>query len=260
MGYSKGMNRLLITGSEGFLGKKLINRLENSDFEIYTIDKLPSSRANHLASEIESIKFCRLVDEFAPNIVVHLAAQTDVLESIENPIQDLKDNVSSTVYLLSKIGSRGFNNFVYANSGGAIYDYDKNLPASEENLTRPLSPYGVSKLAAELYVEMFSKIYDFSWTSLAFSNIYGDFSTNKKGIMYAIWQSYLHNKPLTVNNPSSTRDFLYIDDAVSAIIAAIEGPTNCRVNISTGIETSIANLLAKFEQLLGRNIEACLRH
>jgi UDP-glucose 4-epimerase len=170
--------------------------------------------------------------------IVHCAAQTDVRKSVEDPTLDLMSNGLGTLNLLEFAAQIGVANFVYINSGGAIY-VNEELPLSEKSFIAPSSPYGISKFVGEEYVRILSAKFGFEWSSLALSNVYGDVVKNKKGVIYEFTNSLLRNKTPIIYGKEITRDFIYVDDVIRAIEKSLVASTQCRVNISSNLETSI---------------------
>lgn len=235
------MERILVTGASGFIGQSLCEALPNLNTIFIGTDLYPHS-SSVLKIDIRDSNSLKIIGDFKPDVIVHLAAQVDVAESFRNPVVDLESNILGTVNLLQAAVVSGVQNFIYVASGGAIYDENKTRPTNEWDALNLKSPYGISKLAAEFYVKVLADRYGLTWSSLALSNCYGPVSQCKKGVIYRFWENLSKKVTPTINGPMTTRDFIYVSDVIGAIIAAIENPTNCRVNISTGKETSLIDL------------------
>jgi len=237
------MERILITGASGFIGQSLCVALNELNAIFIGTDLYPHS-SSVLKIDIRDPNSLKIIGDFKPDAIVHLAAQADVAESFRNPIVDLESNILGTVNLLQAAIMGGVRNFIYIASGGAIYDENRIRPTNESDTLNLKSPYGISKIAGEFYVKVLADRYGLTWSSLALSNCYGPVSQCKKGVIYQFWEKLSKKVSPTINGPLTTRDFIYVSDVIGAIIAAIENPTNCRVNISTGKETSLVDLFA----------------
>jgi len=181
------MRRILVTGAAGFLGNSLVRKIDQNNFEIYTTDQKEygfKSLVKHIQGDLSSDFTIKQLASLKIDCVIHLAAQTGVMNSIEDPSRDLVSNVFSTVKLLEILPTIGCKHFIFGQSGGSIYSRESKLPADEESSVHPESPYGISKLTSETYVRYFCERFNIGWSSLAFSNLYGSIVNNKKGVIY----------------------------------------------------------------------------
>ena len=232
------MQKILVTGSEGFVGKNLIQKLSSMRIDFVTLDLLQSSRQNHLCMDLSDPKLEKRLDELQPSAVVHLAAQTDVRISMGDPTCDLMSNGFGTLNLVIGSIKAGCSNFVYINSGGAIYSADEIMPLTENSKVKPDSPYGITKQLAEDYVRIFCNSAGVNWKSLALSNVYGPIAQNKKGIFFEVWKAFNESRNFKIYGESVTRDYIHVQDVVDAILVALESTKTGRFNIGTGIETT----------------------
>jgi UDP-glucose 4-epimerase len=237
------MSRILVTGSEGFIGTQTVKRLTASGHEVFTLDRRGSSNPEKhfkcdLGRDLPDDAFRR----FKPEVVVHLAAQIDVTSSFSDPRADLVSNGLGTLMLVEASQKLGGINFIYIGSGGAIYDSNAKPPLSEASPVFPVSPYGLTKYLGEGYVRVLSEKFETPWTSLALSNCYGPVKDHGRGVIYQFWKALREGRSPHINGPDVTRDFVYIDDVIAAIELAIKKPTYARVNISSNSEISLLNL------------------
>lgn len=232
------MNSVIVTGSEGFLGKKIVSRFRSEGLNVYTFD-LTGAGEKHFVGDIATAPLDEMLTLASPDLVVHAAAQTDVMTSFENPTRDLMTNSLGTLRLLEASHKVGVKNFVYIHSGGAVYDSNQPMPLTEKSREKPISPYGVSKRAGEDLVAVLCNRYGMNWTSLALSNVYGDVRENLKGVVYEFWNHLSQNLQCQINGTGVTRDFVYVDDVIEAIFLASTHPINTRVNISSGSESTL---------------------
>jgi UDP-glucose 4-epimerase len=231
------VQKVLITGSEGFVGKVLLEKL-GKNRECHTIDIKTNSRKNHITFDLADPRLKELLVKLQPSVIVHLAAQTDVRISMETPFEDLKSNGLATLNLLQSISGSYCENFIYINSGGAIYSPKEKVPYTETSVIKPESAYGVTKQLAEDYVRLFCERSNISWKSLALSNVYGPVNQNQKGIFYQVWRAMHEKEKFTIFGEEVTRDYVHVLDVVSAIESAILSDEIGRFNIGTGVETS----------------------
>jgi UDP-glucose 4-epimerase len=248
------VHKILITGSEGFIGKALARSLNAAGYDVITVDNSGNSKSTY-KSDIKDEKILEIFSKEKPDVVIHLAAQIDVMQSFKDPIGDLGINGIGTLNILQAAIASKVSHFIYINSGGAIYDPLSELPIAESAGIRPLSPYGISKFIGESYVRILCEENGIGWTSLGLSNCYGPISENKKGVIYKFVEVLSRQEAPVIYGEDMTRDFIYIDDVVDAIIKTLSKPANCRVNISSGIETNILQLFLQIRELLGSTLE-----
>lgn len=248
------MQKVLITGSEGFIGKALAPSLNSAGYEVITVDNSGNSKSTY-KSDIKDEKMLEIFSKEKPDVVIHLAAQIDVMQSFKDPIGDLGVNGFGTLNILQAAITSKVSHFIYINSGGAIYDPLSELPIVESAGIRPLSPYGISKFIGESYVRILCEENGIGWTSLGLSNCYGPISDNKKGVIYKFVEVLSRQEAPVIYGEDMTRDFIYIDDVVDAITKTLSKPANCRINISSGIETNILQLFLQIRELLGSKLE-----
>ncbi len=181
-------------------------------------------------------------------MIFHLAAQGEVRRSIEQPAFDATVNVVGTVNLVEAARASGVGRFMLASTGGAIYGEGsgRDLPVAESSSLEPLCPYGLSKLAGEEYLLLYRRMYGLSSVALRFANVYGPRQRPKgeAGAVAIFGELLLEGKrPVVFGDGTQTRDFVYIDDVIKAVLAATDSEMEGPVNIGSGIETSLLELL-----------------
>ena len=247
------MKRVLVTGAEGFIGKNVCRFLVKNGYQIVTLDKNKSSQEfKHIQLDVTDASISKTLQEIRPDVIVHLAAQIDVMGSFEDPIVDLRSNAEGTLNLIRSSIESGCANFVYIASGGALYDSNQVLPIKEDGIELPVSPYGLTKQLGEGYVRVFSEKASTQWSSLALSNCYGPVVEHGRGVIFQFWNALSNGKTPFINGKSVTRDMVHVDDVCRAIALTIEKPTNCRVNISSGKEVSLLVLF----QIISRELKS----
>lgn len=252
------MTRLLITGGCGFVGSNLIAHLNKHDgYEIRVIDDESLGKREYVDGEFEfirgDIRDEDVLDKALDGIdaVVHLAADTRVMDSIEDPSHNFSVNVVGTFNLLSHMRKKGVPRIVNASTGGAILG-EATPPVHEQMVPKPLAPYGASKLAVEGYCSAFAGSYGLKATSLRFSNIYGCRSFHKGSVVAHFYKNILGGKPLTIyGDGSQKRDYIYADDLCEGIRQAIESDLSGVFQLGTGLPTSLNDLVSAMREVIG---------
>ncbi len=244
--------RYLITGGCGFIGSNLVRRLAPLGARIRVLDNLTTGRAEDVEGFGVDLHEGDIRDEAAVaravegvDVVVHLAAHTRVLDSIQQPWENFEINARGTLVVLSASVKAGVGRFVLASTGGAILG-DRTPPVHEEMAPRPLSPYGASKLAAEGYCSAFWGSYGLRTVALRFSNVYGPYSYAKASAVAKFLKQILRGDTLTIfGDGTQTRDFLFVEDLCDAVVAAAgrEIPWGRPYQIASGVETPLLGLV-----------------
>lgn len=258
-------SKVLVTGGAGFIGSHLVDRLVENGYAVRIIDNLSTGNLANIKAHVENGKVdfvkgdicdAQLVNKSVKDVdsVFHLAAQTSVPLSVKNPQLTYETNVTGTLNLLASCARQKVNKFVLA-STCAVYGEPQYLPVDEKHPTSPISPYAESKLAAERYCLGFHERQLCCSVVLRFFNVYGPRQglNDYSGVITKFIERAKKNMPLTVyGDGSQTRDFVNVNDVVTAILASVEKPQAQGeiINIGTGKQTSI-NELAKIISELG---------
>jgi UDP-glucose 4-epimerase len=245
--------KVLVTGGAGFIGSHLVDRLIQEGHEVVVVDNLSTGKRRNLNRaarffklDIQSWRLERVFRNERPNLVMHLAAQMDVRKSMEDPIFDAQVNVLGMLNVLQQAIKHGVRKVVFSSSGGAIYGEQEVYPAPESHVTRPLSPYGISKLCGEQYLSYYQRVSGLQIVSLRYANVYGPRQDpdGEAGVVAIFIQKLLNNEQAIVNgNGRQTRDFVYVEDVVEANLAVMGQEIQGTYNVGTGEETSINDLL-----------------
>ena len=265
--------RVVVTGGAGFIGSALVDQLVKRGDQILVIDNFSAGSEKNLEEaknasdkelviencDIRNLETTKLITDYGPSVIFHLAAQVDVRASVEDPLNDLETNLVGLIRVLEGGRKAETAKIVLASSGGTIYGEpdSKQLPLNEDSPWNPLSPYGVSKLAGGLYVNAYSSLYGLRGTTLALANVYGPRQDphGEAGVVAIFAGKLLNGEPCTIYGTGmQTRDFVYVDDVASAFVASIESGDGKLLNIGTGIETSIQYLYE--EMALASGIES----
>jgi len=249
--------RALVTGGAGFIGSHLVDALVARGDEVTVLDDLSTGRREHVHERARLVEHdVREPFETDVDVVFHLAAQADVATSVERPAFDADVNVIGMVNALEAARAAGAH-LVFSSTGGAIYG-EVERPAREDDPLRPVSPYGIAKLAAEAYVEGWNRIHGTGYVVLRFSNVYGPRqSASLEGGVVAIFLERLAaGEPTAIyGDGEQTRDFVHVDDVVGSLLAAA-GRNGGLFNVGTGVETSVAELHALCASVVGVDAEA----
>jgi len=283
--------KMLITGGCGFVGLNLLGALANRDVsEIRLVDNLSNSSVENLdmvISEIASPRFDRVADDQwtasgkdgdltirliqadirnadamteccdGVDTVVNLAAQSGVPTSLADPRFDCEQNVMGTFNLLEACRANNVKTFITASSAAVLGDSPP--PQSEDQRMLPLSPYGASKAASEIYCSAYHAAYGLQTLAFRFSNVYGPYSWRKGSVVALFIKKLLSGEAVCINGDGSQRrDFLYVKDLAETLASAATGqvtdpvPWGQAVNVSTGVQTSVATLAACLEKEASR--------
>ena len=242
----------LITGGAGFIGVNLVRALTQSARGIRVLDNLSAGRQEDLENlpvelMVGDIRNHQAVDAAMAGVevVVHLAAHTGVVQSVEEPSLDMSVNVFGTLNVLKAAVRHGVERFIFASTGGAIVGV-ANPPVHEEMPPCPVSPYGAGKLAGEGYCSAFWRSYGLKTVALRFSNVYGPYSYHKGSVVAKFLRQILAQEELKVfGDGKQTRDFIYVKDLCDAILNAVDAdvPFGQPIQLGSGQETSINRLL-----------------
>lgn len=252
----------LITGAAGFLGSALANRLAREGHQVRAIDDLSTGDPNVLSPDVhftrgdvnDRPKLWTLLQEV--DCVYHLAAKVSVPESVLYPREYNAVNVGGTVSLMEAMRDVGVRRVVLASSG-AIYGPQERQPLTETLTPNPNSPYAVSKLAAEYYVRTIGRLWGIETVCLRIFNAYGPGQhlppSHPPVVPYFLRQATRGGTLVVHGDGRQTRDFVYVDDVVSAMIAAATAPAvdGLIINVGSGVETSIRDLVRLVLEVTG---------
>jgi UDP-glucose 4-epimerase len=257
------MTTWLVTGGAGFIGSHVVDALLADGYAVTVIDDLSAGDATRVADAAELLEL-DIVDvpslqaavaKVEPSAIFHLAAQASVVVSVENPGRDCDVNVRGTLNVLEAAGGCGAP-VVFTSTGGALYGDAAPMPTPESRIPEPLSPYGASKWAAEAYVKTWSLSSGIPHAVCRLGNVYGPRqSPHGEAGVVAIFSERLYSgrAPKLYGHGTPTRDYVYVTDVVSALLAA--SGRSGTYNIATGVETDVKTIWEQLSAVAGKQLE-----
>lgn len=256
---------ILITGGAGFIGSHILAQLQGRrDMDVVVFDNLSSGSKEHVPAGMELVEG-DICDEAAVDAlfadhhfdaVIHLAAQTMVPTSVEQPVLDCQINLEGVLHVLEACRIHGTRHILFSSSA-AVYGDNLHIPLKETERLVPTSPYGITKMTTEHYLRVYHELYGMDATVFRFANVYGERQGEKgEGGVVSIFCKLLSQRQgITVfGDGNQTRDFVYAGDIAQAIIRALPLKGYHTMNVSTGQETSINDLIRSFEKAVGYTV------
>src|ERR1041384_3374955 len=261
----------VVTGGAGFIGSHTVDRLLGDGHRVVVLDDFRTGKRANLAHHAGSDRLDILACDVSHGIfaalapitarhgpvdrIVPLAAQVSVVHSVQNPLVDMQVNYGGTLHVLEYARATGVKKVVFASSA-AVYGGVTRMPVGEDTPTRPVSPYGIDKLASEHALDYYSTVHGVPTTALRFFNVYGprqDPSSPYSGVISIFADRARAGRPLTIfGDGGQTRDFVYVGDVVSAIVAALgDGASRVVANVATGTEITVLALARMIVELCG---------
>jgi UDP-glucose 4-epimerase len=255
-----------ITGGAGFIGSHLADAFLRQGHRVLILDNLSGGRKENVPPgaelhelDIRSQGAADLVREGGVELLVHHAAQMDVRKSVEDPVFDADVNILGGLNLLEAARRGSVRQVLFASTGGAIYGEQDYFPADENHPVRPVSPYGVSKLAFERYLFYYHVAYGLDAVCLRYANVYGERQNphGEAGVVAIFLNRLLAGQAPTINGEGlQTRDYVHVSDVVRANLAVAGLPGFHVYNVGTGVETSVVDLYKEIARAVGSGLEA----
>ena len=254
--------RMLVTGGAGFIGSHVVDRLLADGHRVHVVDNLSTGRRQLVAAgaafhlcDIRSTALPAVFADARPEAVVHVAAQSSVSRSVLDPVLDASVNVLGTIALLAACQRWGVSRVIYTSTGGAAYGDTSVLPTPEDHRMNATSPYGVTKVAAERYLDCWSALAGVPALTLRLANVYGPRQNplGEAGVVAIFTHRLLRGEGCVINGDGGqTRDYVFVGDVADAVARSLE-PSEARgaVNIGTGIETSVNELYDRLARTAG---------
>jgi UDP-glucose 4-epimerase len=254
--------KVLVTGGAGFIGSHVVDRLLADRHSVDVVDNLTTGRRERVdpaarvhVCDLRDARLDAVVSAVRPEIVVHIAAQAAVSRSVADPRFDASVNVLGTIELLEACRRAGVRRAVYTSTGGAGYGDTDVLPTPEDHPLRPSSPYGVSKITAERYLECWAGLTGGRALTLRLANVYGPRQdpAGEAGVIAIFASRLLTGQRCLVNGDGEqTRDYVYVGDVATAIARAVcSADVTGVANIGTRAETTVNDLYRRLARLAG---------
>ena len=257
MNYKKA----LVTGGAGFIGSHLTEKLHQNNIEVLVVDNLLTGKKENLLSldlentiygDVGSEETLKIIKNFNPDVCFHLAAQSSVVISVEDPLLDFEHNLLQPVQLIKRLLETDCKKFIFTSSGGTIFGEPEVIPTSEDDYAgEPASPYGLAKKKLNELIEVMLQNETMSYSILNLSNVYGPRQDphGEAGVMSIFTGKLMNNETPTIyGDGKQTRDYVYVLDVVDALIKSAETDDNLFLNIGTGVETSVNELVSILSQ------------
>lgn len=263
------MTTVLVTGGAGFIGSHLADRLLAEGYRVISVDDLTTGRIANLAEgrnygkeftffnmDVRADGLLPLFERHRPEVIFHLAAQSGVRPSLDDPAKDAAINIMGTINVLECATKVEARKVIYAASGGTLYGEPRRLPAKESaaQASHPMSPYGISKKVVLDYLGFYQRYRGLDFTACALGNVYGPRQDphGEAGVIAIFAQRMLANEPVTIfGDGNQTRDYVFVDDVVHALVQSIERGPGKLVNIGTGLESSVNHLFRLLADITG---------
>ena len=255
--------RILVTGGAGFIGSHTVDALVAAGaHEVSVLDGLSSGKreqvnpaARFYETDLRNAEaILPILEREKPEVIYHLAAQMDVRRSVADPALDAGINLVGFLNVMEAARRNGLRRVVFASTGGAIYGAQEQFPCDEDHPRRPVSPYGVAKLATEAYLFFYKVQYGIDYVALRYANVYGPRQDphGEAGVVAIFCGRMLGGKPSTIfGDGEQTRDYIFVGDVARANVAALGAKVSDAFNIGTGVETSVNQLYRSLASAAG---------
>jgi len=253
--------KIMVTGGAGFIGGHLAAAFLQAGHDVVVVDDLSSGKRENVPAEAtfyrKDIRDPEMREIFAaerPDVLDHHAAQMDVRRSVADPVFDARVNLVGLLNLMECGRANGLQRVLFASSGGTVYGEQECFPATEEHPKRPLSPYGIAKLASEHYLFFYHQTYGIPYVALRYANVYGPRQDphGEAGVVAIFSERFLRGDEAVINGDGlQTRDYVFVGDVVNANLLALGWDGCGAFNIGTGIETDVVALFHTIREATG---------
>ena len=241
--------KVLVTGGAGFIGSHIADLYIENGWDVLAVDNLASGRIENLHPAVQFTRldicdpvFPEYILDNKPDVVAHAAAQISVSFSVREPAFDARHNLIGPLDMCMACVQAGVRKIIFSSSGGTVYGEIPGAPATEDHSFNPVSPYGISKMAFEFYLQFFQREYGLTYTALRYGNVYGPRQDphGEAGVVAIFSQMMLSGKTPTINGDGLFfRDYVYCRDVARANLLAADKGDNRAYNIGTCTETDV---------------------
>jgi UDP-glucose 4-epimerase len=241
--------KILVTGGAGFIGSTVADAFLAAGWDVAVLDDLSSGKRENVPSgarfypcDVRSAAAVEALERERPDVLCHHAAQIDVRRSMSDPRHDADVNLGGLLNLLSAAPRAGVAHVLFASSGGAIYGDTEAIPTPEDHPARPVSVYGASKAASELYLGVWRAAHALPFAALRYGNVYGPRQDphGEAGVVAIFSGRLLAGEPCTVNGDGrQTRDYVFVEDVARVNLLAAERRFDGALNVGNGVETDV---------------------
>ncbi len=255
----------LVTGGAGFVGSHIVDALIRSKIKVFVVDDLSSGSKKNLNPNVEFKKlsindpqFAVYLKKIKPEVIFHLAAQINLRVSVDDPFTDANVNIMGSLTIARLAAKCGVKKIVYSSTGGPMYPEGARIPYSETTPAGPISPYGISKRAAEMYFAYAYKTFGVPYVALRYANIFGPRQNAKgeAGVISIFTEKMLAGEPVAINGTGKqTRDFVYVEDIVRANLLAMQKNVVGEFNIGNGKEINMNTVYRKLAKLTAYKLD-----
>ena len=260
--------KIIVTGGAGFIGSHLVESLLNDGHELIIFDNFLTGKKENLSfdgnfrlveDDFGSKDSLALIKNFDPEVCFHLAAQSSVVVSVQDPALDFEHNILQPIQLIDTLINSNCKKFIFTSSGGTIFGEPKIIPTAESDYSNePASPYGVAKKKLNEIIKIMTSNTPLSYSILNLSNVYGPRQDphGEAGVVSIFSNKYLNGeRPVIYGNGEQTRDYIFVQDVISALIKSSKIQDNLFLNIGTGIETSVNQLSESLKTQFSSDLE-----
>ncbi|MFN5195327.1 MAG: NAD-dependent epimerase/dehydratase family protein [Cyanobacteriota bacterium] len=257
------MKTVLVIGGCGFIGSHIVDQLQRQGLAVRVLSRRPETFREPVPGVdyvLGSMADDDLLDVALEGVdaVIHTASSMVPQTSNLKPVADITENLISSVQLFQKMKAAGVGKLVFLSSGGTVYGIPRQSPLAEDHPLRPISSYGVVKVAIENYIQMFSSLHGLEACILRPSNPYGPRQgrTGLQGVIGVYLSKIARNEPLEVwGDGTVIRDFIYVEDLAELCVLAIRSPINGVFNAGSGLGVSIGEIIDLLARMLGRDFD-----
>jgi UDP-glucose 4-epimerase len=253
--------KILVTGGAGFIGSHVTDALLAAGHEVAVLDNLTTGkkenlnpRAEFFPLDLRDPRLAEAVNDFAPAVIAHLAAQIDVRKSVSDPVFNAEVNELGSLNLLGAAVKSKVGKVIFSSTGGALYgEVAEPAGADENHAQEPISPYAITKRSVEMYLYAYAQLYGLKFTALRYGNVFGPRQDplGEAGVIAIFCGKLLAGEAPTIyGDGRQLRDYVYVTDVAEANLRALAAGDNQTINIGTGVGTAVNELFAALKELL----------